>query len=122
MTDTGRLYLNKDFTGLRAIQINLNDFKRLFCFECDSGARFHLFHLPQEPGCSAFFEFLSPSERIARFVNRLCGADLKLIFGNPDEHPSLCPEHCTLTANVKTGDSKPAIFLTEVPAGRQNGC
>ncbi|MEH2541386.1 hypothetical protein V1287_005320 [Bradyrhizobium sp. AZCC 1699] len=38
VADSGRLYLNEDFTGLRAFQIDLDDFKRLFGFERDSGA------------------------------------------------------------------------------------
>jgi hypothetical protein len=107
VTDAGRLYLDKDFTGFWAIQVQLDDFKGRFCFECDSGGRFHLSHLPQEPGCSACFEFLSPSELPSSSISH---AGLNLIFGNPDEHPSLCPEHCTLAANVKTGDSKPRVF------------
>jgi hypothetical protein len=41
VTDAGRLYLDKDFTGLRAFQINLDDLERLFGFERDSGACLH---------------------------------------------------------------------------------
>ena len=42
VTDSGRLYLDEDFAGLRAFQIDLNDFKRLFGLECDSSAGLHL--------------------------------------------------------------------------------
>src|SRR5258705_13617854 len=41
VTNAGRLYFDKDFAGFRAIQIKLNDFKRLFCFERDSSASLH---------------------------------------------------------------------------------
>src|ERR1700682_5471323 len=69
VTDAGRLYLDKDFTGLRAVQIKLNDFQRLFCFERDSGAGLHLSHLPQR-SCSRSavptFKLLVP----AKFAGR----------------------------------------------------
>ena len=42
VTDSGRLYLDEDLTGLRAFQIDLDDFKRLLGLECDSGAGLHL--------------------------------------------------------------------------------
>src|SRR5437879_12688918 len=42
VTDSGRLYLDEDFTGLRAFQIDLDDFKRLLGLECDSSAGLHL--------------------------------------------------------------------------------
>src|SRR5258708_14293990 len=55
VTNAGRLYFDKDFASFRAIQIKLNDFKRLFCFERDSSASLHLSHLPSkiflELGC-----------------------------------------------------------------------
>src|SRR5258708_40098018 len=61
VTDAGRLYLDKDFTGFWAFQVKLDDFKRFFCFERDSGTSLHLSHLPSkdllELGCS-YFEFL----------------------------------------------------------------
>jgi hypothetical protein len=60
VADAGRLDLDKDFTRLRAIQIKLDDFKRPFGFERDSGACLHLFHLPQELG---FFRVPSPERR-----------------------------------------------------------
>jgi hypothetical protein len=41
VTDSGRLYFDKDFTGLWSIEINLDDFKRLFCLERDSSAGLH---------------------------------------------------------------------------------
>ena len=41
VTDPRCLYLNKDFTGLRSVQIDLNDLERLFCFERDCGACLH---------------------------------------------------------------------------------
>ena len=43
MTDACRLYLDKDFAGLRAFQIEFDDFKGLFCFERDGGACLHVF-------------------------------------------------------------------------------
>src|SRR5712691_4120266 len=48
VTNAGRLYFDKDFAGFRAIQVKLNDFKRLFCFERDSSASLHLSHLPSK--------------------------------------------------------------------------
>src|SRR5258705_10451429 len=48
VTDAGRFYFDKDFTGLRAFQVKLDNFKRLFCFERDSSTGFHLSHLPQK--------------------------------------------------------------------------
>jgi len=42
VADAGRLDFDKDFTGLWPFQVNLDDFKRLFCFERDSGTGFHL--------------------------------------------------------------------------------
>ena len=41
VADTGRLDFDQDFSGFRAIKIKLDDLKRLFCFERDSGAGFH---------------------------------------------------------------------------------
>ena len=41
VTDSGRLDLDKDFAGLRPVEIEFDDFKRLLCFESDSGARLH---------------------------------------------------------------------------------
>jgi len=42
VANSGRLDLDEHFAGLRAFQIYFNDFKRLFCFECNSGTRFHV--------------------------------------------------------------------------------
>ena len=42
VTDSGRLYLDEDLAGLRAFQVDLDDFKRLLGLECDSGAGLHL--------------------------------------------------------------------------------
>jgi hypothetical protein len=42
VADAGRLDFNQDFAGLGALEIKLDDFKRLLCFECDSGACLHL--------------------------------------------------------------------------------
>src|SRR5258705_1279396 len=41
MTDPCRLYLDKDFTGFRSVQINLDDLERFLCFERDSSACLH---------------------------------------------------------------------------------
>jgi hypothetical protein len=41
-----------------------------------------------------------------------------VICGNPDEHPSLSPEHCTLTPNVKLAISNVSIFSIGRGAGR----
>jgi hypothetical protein len=41
VTDPRRLDLDQDFTGFRPVQIKLDDFERLLCFECDSSARLH---------------------------------------------------------------------------------
>src|SRR5712672_2804038 len=41
VADAGRLDFNQDFAGLWPIEIKLDDFKRLLCFECDSGACLH---------------------------------------------------------------------------------
>jgi hypothetical protein len=49
VTDAGRLYLDKDFTGLRPVKVKLDDFKGFFCFECDSGTCLHLFSPSQRP-------------------------------------------------------------------------
>jgi len=35
--------------------------------------------------------------------------------GNADEHPSLSPEHCTLTPNVKAGDFQTSRFFYRTP-------
>src|SRR5712672_4203353 len=42
VADAGRLDFNQDFAGLWPIEIKLDDFKQLLCFECDSGACLHL--------------------------------------------------------------------------------
>src|SRR6185369_15401723 len=42
VTDSGRFYLDEDLTGLRAVQIDLDDFERLLGLECDSSAGLHL--------------------------------------------------------------------------------
>src|ERR1035437_5207794 len=41
VTDAGRLYFNKDFAGLRSVQIKLDDLERFLSFERDGGAGFH---------------------------------------------------------------------------------
>ena len=41
VADAGRLDLDQDFAGLRPFQIDLDDLKRLLCFERDGGARLH---------------------------------------------------------------------------------
>src|SRR5437899_12918831 len=41
VTDPCRLYFDEDLTGLRPIQINLDDLERLFGFERDCGACLH---------------------------------------------------------------------------------
>src|SRR5215217_773066 len=46
VTDASCFYFNKDLAGFGAIQSKLDDFKRLFCLEGDSGASLHLSHLP----------------------------------------------------------------------------
>jgi hypothetical protein len=42
VANPGRLYFDENFAGLRAFQIDLNDFKRLLGLECDSSASLHL--------------------------------------------------------------------------------
>src|SRR5258708_20426112 len=74
VTDAGRLYFDKDFTGLWAFQVKLDDFKRLFGFERDSGASLHLSYLPQRfclsLGCaslpSSSFHGTFPACRLVR--------------------------------------------------------
>src|SRR5215212_972456 len=46
VTDASRFYFDKDLTGFWALEIKLDDFKRLFCLEGGSGASLHLSHLP----------------------------------------------------------------------------
>src|SRR5713226_4743347 len=41
VADAGRLDFNQDLAGLRALQIKLDDFKQLLCFERDSGTCLH---------------------------------------------------------------------------------
>src|SRR5688572_11385822 len=41
MTDAGRHDLDQDFAGLRAVQVDLDDFERLIGGESDSGASLH---------------------------------------------------------------------------------
>ena len=41
VADSRRLDLDQDFTGLRPVQVKLDDLERLLCFECDSSARLH---------------------------------------------------------------------------------
>src|SRR2546423_4415455 len=41
VADACRLDFNQDFPGFGSVQIKLDDLKRLFCFECDSGTGFH---------------------------------------------------------------------------------
>src|ERR1700676_5413857 len=41
VADAGRLDFDQDLAGLRALQIKLDDFKRLLCFERDSGTGLH---------------------------------------------------------------------------------
>ena len=41
VADSGRLDLDQDFTGLGALQIEFDDFKRLLGLKGDCGARFH---------------------------------------------------------------------------------
>ena len=43
MTDARRLDLDQDFAGLRAFQIEFDDFERFFGFERDGGACLHVF-------------------------------------------------------------------------------
>src|SRR3954466_11450794 len=43
MADARRLYLDKDFAGFRAFQIEFDDFKGFFGFERDGGACLHVF-------------------------------------------------------------------------------
>jgi hypothetical protein len=38
--------------------------------------------------------------------------------GNPDEHPSLSPQHCTVTPNVKTDNFNRIVFSAERVAGQ----
>jgi hypothetical protein len=45
VANPGCLYLDKDFTGLGAVEVEFDDFKGLLRFERDSGASFHLIHL-----------------------------------------------------------------------------
>src|ERR1700682_2671773 len=44
------------------------------------------------------FEFLVPSE----LPRQSACSGHHMVCGNPDEHPSVSPEHCTVTPNVKT--------------------
>jgi hypothetical protein len=41
-----------------------------------------------------------------------------MVCGNPDEHPSLSPEHCTVAPNVKTDNFNRIVFSAERVAGR----
>ena len=41
MTDSGRLDFDQDLAGLRAFQVDLDDFKRFLRFESDGGACLH---------------------------------------------------------------------------------
>jgi hypothetical protein len=41
-----------------------------------------------------------------------------MVCGNPDEHPSVSPEHCTVTPNVKTDNFNRIVFSAERVAGR----
>src|SRR4030081_3042483 len=110
VADAGRLYLDKDFTGLWAFQVKLDDFKRLFCLERDSGARLHLSHLPQKsclPGGCYF--------RVPRCVTTfrpvaLSGAATTWIT-RTRMSIRLAAEHCTLAPNVKAGDVKRIYFF-----------
>src|SRR5216683_5675437 len=60
------------------------------------------------------FEFLVPSE----LPRQSARSGHHMVCGNPDEHPSLTPEHCTLAPNVKTGDAKRMDFSIERVARR----
>jgi hypothetical protein len=42
-----------------------------------------------------------------------------MVCGNPDEHPSLSPEHCTVTPNVKTDNFDCIVFSSERVADRR---
>jgi hypothetical protein len=41
-----------------------------------------------------------------------------MVCGNPDEYPSVSPEHCTVTPNVKTDNLNRFVFSAERIAGR----
>ncbi len=43
VADARRLDFDEDLAGFRALEIDLDDFKRLLCLESDSGARLHFF-------------------------------------------------------------------------------
>ena len=41
VANAGRLDFNENFAGLRPVEVDLDDFQRLFGGECDGGAGFH---------------------------------------------------------------------------------
>src|SRR6266849_8201546 len=60
------------------------------------------------------FEFLVPSE----LPRQSACSGHHMVCGNPDEHPSVSPEHCTVTPNVKTDNFNHIVFSAERVAGR----
>src|SRR6202011_4211450 len=97
----------------RAFQVELDNFKRLFCFERDSSASLHLSHLPRKSCLQKSCVGSAVPVRDPRSAGPFSPSAKRCSHENADEHPSLPPEHCTLTPNVKTGDFELIEFLIE---------
>ena len=81
MADARCLYLDQDLAGLRAVQIEFDDFEGFFCFEGYGGACFHL-----------LFSSNTLLERASQ------QRTIPIKAGNILQ----CPKHCTLIRHVKT--------------------
>ena len=85
VTDPRRLYLDEDFTGLRPVQIDLDDLKRLLGFERDGGACLHSqLHFRFSSRCKNILvhqSFALPKDHFLAHAGILrLGVGLRLVF------------------------------------------